>query len=61
MVSEEIFLSEIAATGGLSYYISARVIERNTFQLSQDNLNTSTRVLDEKAKQSPNVEGFRSR
>ncbi|OCT15624.1 hypothetical protein A8709_16295 [Paenibacillus pectinilyticus] len=41
----------IAATGGLSYYISARVIERNTFQLSQDNLNTSARVLDEKAKQ----------
>lgn len=41
----------IAATGGLSYNISARVIERNTFQLSQDNLNTSARVLDEKAKQ----------
>ncbi|RTE02875.1 sensor histidine kinase [Paenibacillus whitsoniae] len=41
----------ISVTGGLSYYISAGVIERNTFQLSQDNLNTSARVMDEKAKQ----------
>lgn len=41
----------IGVTGGLSYYISAGVIERNTFQLSQDNLNTSARVLDDKAKQ----------
>ncbi|WNR45339.1 sensor histidine kinase [Paenibacillus roseipurpureus] len=41
----------IGTMGGLSYYISARVIEKNTFQLSQDNLNTSARVLDEKVKQ----------
>ncbi|WP_079912414.1 sensor histidine kinase [Paenibacillus sp. 32352] len=38
----------IAATGIMSYYIASKVTENNAFQLSQNTLNKSAQVLDER-------------
>ncbi|MEI7025712.1 sensor histidine kinase [Paenibacillus sp. y28] len=40
----------IAVTGTMSYYIASRVNERNAFQLSQNTLNKSVQVADERLK-----------
>ena len=40
----------IAATGSMSYYIASRITENNAFQLSQNTLNKSAQLLDERLK-----------
>ena len=40
----------IAASGWSSYVISSRIVERNALRLSQDTINKSSQVLDEKLK-----------
>ncbi|NOU94580.1 HAMP domain-containing protein [Paenibacillus sp. LMG 31456] len=40
----------IAASGWSSYTISARIVEQNALRLSQDTINKSSQVLDEKLK-----------